>query len=87
MIDTIAKTKRITSIDRFRGLTVLLMVTANFLEGIEWIPAWLKHAEPPGLTVVDLIAPAFFFVIALTFPLSFEKRKKREAPAIGSVAN
>jgi len=65
---------RLIAIDRFRGMVILLMVLANFFEGIKWIPAWMKHAKPSGITIVDLIAPAFLFVIALTFPLSFRKR-------------
>ena len=78
MDKTTLTNKRIIAIDRFRGLTIFLMVLANFFDGVEWIPGWMKHAVPPGLTIVDLIAPAFFFVIALTFPLSFQKRKERD---------
>ena len=71
-------TERLISVDRFRGMIILLMVLANFFEGIKWIPTWMKHAKPVGITIVDLIAPAFFFVIALMFPLSFKKRLKRD---------
>ena len=38
--------KRINTIDRLRGLSVLLMIIANFLKKIEWIPPWMKHAHP-----------------------------------------
>jgi predicted acyltransferase len=65
---------RLDSIDQFRGLSILLMVLANYLAGIEIIPAWLKHAPDIGLTVIDLIAPFFIFAIGLTYGLSWNRR-------------
>ncbi len=65
---------RLDSIDQFRGLSILLMVLANYLAGINIIPAWLKHAPDIGLTVIDLIAPFFIFVIGLTYGLSWNRR-------------
>jgi predicted acyltransferase len=62
------------SIDQFRGFSILLMVLANYLAGIQIIPAWLKHTPDIGLTVIDLIAPSFIFVIGLTYGLSWKKR-------------
>lgn len=66
--------ERNTAIDQFRGLAILMMVLANFLAGVRWIPAWLKHAPDIGLTVIDLIAPMFIFAIGLTFYPSFQRR-------------
>lgn len=71
-------TKRITSIDQFRGFAILTMVPANFMVGIQIIPAWLKHAPDIGLTVIDLIAPFFIFAIGLTYGLSFNHRVERD---------
>lgn len=71
-------TKRITSIDQFRGFAILTMVPANFMVGIQIIPAWLKHAPDIGLTVIDLIAPFFIFAIGLTYGLSFNRRIERD---------
>jgi len=68
---------RISSIDQFRGTAILAMVLANFIAGIEVIPAWLKHANDIGYTVVDLIAPLFIFAIGLTFERSFQQRCKK----------
>jgi len=62
------------SIDQFRGFSILLMVLANYLAGIQIIPVWLKHTPDIGLTVIDLIAPSFIFVIGLTYGLSWKKR-------------
>jgi predicted acyltransferase len=74
------QSKRITSIDQFRGFAILTMVPANFMVGIQIIPAWLKHAPDIGLTVIDLIAPFFIFAISLTFGLSFNRRYGKDGP-------
>ena len=65
---------RINTIDRLRGLSVLLMIIANYLKHFNWVPSWMKHAHPYGLTFVDFIAPCFFFIIGITFYISFNKR-------------
>jgi predicted acyltransferase len=72
------QTKRIASIDMFRGFAILTMVPANFMVGIQIIPAWLKHAPDIGLTVIDLIAPFFIFAIGLTYGLAFRRRLERD---------
>jgi predicted acyltransferase len=72
------QSKRISSIDMFRGFAILTMVPANFMVGIQIIPAWLKHAPDIGLTVIDLIAPFFIFAISLTYALSFHRRIERD---------
>jgi predicted acyltransferase len=69
-----ATTPRINSIDNFRGFTIILMVIVNYLSGINCIPGFLKHAADVGLTITDLIAPAFIFAIGLTYKLSFDRR-------------
>ena len=70
--------KRISSIDQFRGFAILTMVLANYMGGVQLIPAWLKHAPDIGLTVIDLIAPFFIFAIGLTYALSFHRRIERD---------
>ena len=70
--------KRISSIDQFRGFAILTMVPANYMVGVQIIPAWLKHAPDIGLRVIDLIAPFFIFAISLTFGLSFNHRRERD---------
>ena len=72
---TETNTHRLVSIDQFRGLAILLMVLANYLAGVESIPAWLKHAPDIGMTIIDLIAPFFIFAVGLTYELSFQRRK------------
>lgn len=72
------QSKRIVSIDQFRGLAILTMVISNYMVGIQVIPWWLKHAQDIGLTINDLIAPLFIFAIGLTYGLSFRKRVERD---------
>jgi predicted acyltransferase len=66
--------RRLLSIDQFRGFAILLMVLANYLAGVRTIPAWLKHAPDVGLTVIDLIALFFIFAIGLTYAQSAQRR-------------
>lgn len=66
------------AIDQLRGLAILLMVLADYLAGVDTAPAWLKHADDVGYTVIDLIAPLFVFAMGLTFGLSFRRRLARD---------
>lgn len=70
---------REVAIDRFRGGLVVLMVAGNFGAGVAAVPAALKHAEDIGLTVADLVAPAFVFAIALTYGPSLDRRLRSGA--------
>jgi predicted acyltransferase len=72
------KPDRISSIDQFRGFAILTMVLANYMGGVQLIPAILKHAPDIGLTLPDLVAPFFIFAIGLTFGLSFRRRLDRD---------
>ena len=38
------------TIDRFRGLAILAMVIANFLEHVRAVPGRLRHAPDVGIT-------------------------------------
>jgi predicted acyltransferase len=74
---------RILSIDRLRGVLVILMVGGVHLAGVEVVPAFLKHAPDIGLTIADTVAPAFVFVIGLNYGPSFARRMRRgTAPAV-----
>ena len=70
--------QRMDSIDAFRGLAIAGMVIANYLAGVEWIPAWLKHARDAGFTIIDLVAPMFIFAIGLTYAGSAKRRQAKD---------
>ena len=72
---------RIASIDVFRGLTMLLMLFVNDLGDsdlghIQNVPWWLKHlpGNIDGLTLPDVIFPAFLFIVGLSIPIALERR-------------
>jgi heparan-alpha-glucosaminide N-acetyltransferase len=68
--------ERFDSIDAFRGLTILAMVFVNDLASVKNIPNWLKHypAEADGMTFVDLVFPAFLFIVGMAIPLAIQNR-------------
>lgn len=74
-------TERIASIDVFRGLTMLVMLFVNDigdadLGNIQNAPWWLHHArlEDDGMTMPDVIFPAFLFIVGLAIPAALAKR-------------
>ena len=69
---------RLAAIDQFRGFAILLMILANYMTNVSIIPAWLKHSDDIGYTVIDLIAPMFIFAMGLTYGLSFRRRLGRD---------
>jgi len=72
--------ERLVSLDILRGLTVLVMLFVNDLAGVIGVPGWMKHIQPPGadgMTFVDVVFPAFLFIVGLSMPLAFERRFAR----------
>ena len=55
-----------------------MMVLANYAGGVNIVPAWLKHSNDIGFSIIDVIAPLFIFAISLTFGLSFHRRLERD---------
>jgi heparan-alpha-glucosaminide N-acetyltransferase len=72
----IKSTGRISSIDVFRGLTIFAMIFVNDLAGVKDIPAWMKHVPPgeDGMTFVDVVFPAFLFIVGMAIPFAMAKR-------------
>jgi heparan-alpha-glucosaminide N-acetyltransferase len=70
---------RIASIDIFRGLTILAMVFVNDLASVTGIPPWMKHAAEgtDSMTFVDMVFPAFLFIVGMSIPFAFSKRRAR----------
>ena len=67
---------RLTSLDAFRGLVILTMTFVNYLAGVRNIPAWAKHMpeKADGYTFVDVVFPAFLFIVGVALPLALHKR-------------
>lgn len=68
--------ERIASIDIFRGLTVLVMVFVDNLDFVKALPWWTYHMprQSNGMTYVDMVFPAFLFVMGMSIPLAAERR-------------
>ena len=71
---------RILSIDIFRGLTMLLMIFVNDLSSVKGLPRWTYHAHTNEdfMTYVDMVFPAFLFVLGMALPLAIERRLRKD---------
>src|SRR5262249_47427471 len=68
---------RIASVDALRGLTILLMIFVNDLGRAA--PSWMHHIRPPradGMTLADVVFPAFLFIVGISVPLAFERVRR-----------
>lgn len=84
--DTVQPRMRIASIDIFRGLTILLMIFVNHLgrHDMQDVPMWLKHApaDVSLMTIVDIVFPAFLFIVGMAIPLALDRRLERGQPRL-----
>jgi heparan-alpha-glucosaminide N-acetyltransferase len=80
-METLAHAPRIASIDIFRGLTMILMVFVNELAEIKGLPWWNYHAPARIniMTYVDMVFPAFLFILGMTIPVALERRLLRNS--------
>lgn len=78
----VTRTTRILSLDVLRGLDVLLMLFVNEMAGVHGTPAWLLHTPPPndGMTITDVVFPAFLFITGMSIPLALGARMARGEP-------
>jgi predicted acyltransferase len=70
---------RIRSIDLLRGADVLLMLFVNEVAGVAGAPAFLRHKGPAddGMTITDLVFPAFLFIVGMAIPMALGARLRR----------
>jgi heparan-alpha-glucosaminide N-acetyltransferase len=78
-VTVLARTGRIDSIDIFRGLTIAVMIFVNDLAGVRGLPWWTYHmpGDVNGMTYVDVVFPAFLFILGMSIPLALERRLAR----------
>jgi heparan-alpha-glucosaminide N-acetyltransferase len=79
MATTTTASDRVLSIDIFRGLTILTMIFVNDVAGVRNIPDWMKHFPPEGdgMTFVDLVFPAFLFIVGMSIPFAIANRRRK----------
>jgi len=73
-------TERLASLDVLRGATILVMIFVNDLAGVRGAPAWMKHFHPSdgdGMTFVDVVFPAFLFIVGMSIPFAIGRRLDR----------
>jgi predicted acyltransferase len=74
---------RLLSIDLVRGGDVWLMLFVNEMAGVRGTPPFLLHVPPAadGMTITDVVFPAFLFVTGMAIPLPLGGRLRRGAAA------
>jgi heparan-alpha-glucosaminide N-acetyltransferase len=74
-----ARSSRLLSVDLVRGFDVLLMLFVNEMAGVTGTPAFLRHvpANADGMTITDVVFPAFLFITGMAIPLAFGGRLRR----------
>jgi predicted acyltransferase len=79
-----SRANRVTSIDALRGLVMFTMILVNDIAGGQDIPAWIRHYNDgragSGMTFVDLVFPAFLFIVGMSIPFAMGARLARREP-------
>lgn len=67
---------RVVSIDVFRGITMAVMIFVNDLDSVHGLSKWTYHmpADVDAMTYVDMVFPAFLFVVGMSVPLAVRQR-------------
>ncbi|WP_260736781.1 DUF5009 domain-containing protein [Tunturiibacter lichenicola] len=77
--EKLIRAPRVASIDIFRGLTMTLMIFVNELAEVKGLPWWNYHAPANinVMTYVDMVFPAFLFILGMTIPIALEHRFRK----------
>src|SRR3954454_15202254 len=81
---------RMVSLDVFRGLTMILLISHGFglLEALRDKPSFFAsqfdHAQWVGCSLWDLIQPAFTFIVGAAIPFAI-RRRLQEGQSSGQV--
>jgi heparan-alpha-glucosaminide N-acetyltransferase len=75
---------RVVSIDIFRGITMAVMIFVNDLASVGGLTKWTYHmpANVDAMTYVDMVFPAFLFIVGMSLPIAVRQRLRRE-PSVG----
>ena len=79
-----ATSTRVVSIDIFRGITMAVMIYVNDLASVHGLSKWTYHmpANVDAMTYVDMVFPAFLFIVGMSLPLAVRHRLRRN-PSVG----
>jgi predicted acyltransferase len=72
---------RVVSIDIFRGITMAVMIFVNDLDSVHGLSKWTYHmpANVDAMSYVDMVFPAFLFIVGMALPIAVRQRLKRNA--------
>jgi predicted acyltransferase len=75
---------RVVSIDIFRGITMAVMIFVNDLSSVRGLSKWTYHmpANVDAMTYVDMVFPAFLFIVGMSLPIAVRQRLRRN-PSVG----
>ncbi|KAK1400193.1 heparan-alpha-glucosaminide N-acetyltransferase-like [Heracleum sosnowskyi] len=73
LIKSSPKSKRIATLDVFRGLTVVLMILVDDAGGAY---ARIDHSPWNGCTLADFVMPFFLFIVGVAIALAFKRVPK-----------
>jgi len=75
---------RVVSIDIFRGITMAVMIFVNDMASVRGLSKWTYHmpANVDAMTYVDMVFPAFLFIVGMSLPIAVRQRLKRN-PSVG----
>jgi predicted acyltransferase len=73
------ESRRIASIDVYRGLTIAGMILVTDPGTYSAVYAPLLHAAWNGVTATDIIFPSFLFIVGMVLPFAVESRMERGA--------
>ncbi len=74
---------RVTSIDAARGLVMFTMIFVNDIAGVspKVVPDWMRHFHGrSGMTFVDMVFPAFLFIVGMSIPSALGGRLRTGEP-------
>ncbi|KAI4300336.1 hypothetical protein L6164_033725 [Bauhinia variegata] len=67
------KSKRIATLDAFRGLTIVLMILVDDAGGVY---SRIDHSPWNGCTLADFVMPFFLFIVGVAIALAFKRIPK-----------
>ena len=77
-----SETRRLTSLDAFRGITIAGMILVNNPGSWGNLYGPLGHARWHGWTPTDLVFPFFLFIVGVAMAFSFQRRLTEGQPRL-----